>query len=103
MSVSHSIRLGGSFVDLKRRGTLSLHHPDMLPNTRCSVSKCFALSQARFLSTNPHFYQNRQLELFATREAKRLSLRQLVHGLSYRRDNHVRIYAPSGLFWKIYE
>ncbi|KAF8482785.1 alpha-ketoacid dehydrogenase kinase N-terminal domain-containing protein [Russula ochroleuca] len=40
--------------------------------------KCSAFRQARFQSTNVHFYQNRQLELYATREAKRLSLRQLV-------------------------
>lgn len=29
-------------------------------------------------STALHFYQNRQLELYASKEAKRLSLRQLV-------------------------
>jgi hypothetical protein len=30
---------------------------------------------------NLHFYQNRQLELYASKEAQRLSLRQLVHDL----------------------
>ncbi|KAI9442344.1 alpha-ketoacid dehydrogenase kinase N-terminal domain-containing protein [Lactarius indigo] len=33
---------------------------------------------ARFQSTSPHFYQNRQLESYAAKEAQRLSLRQLV-------------------------
>ncbi|KAF9485330.1 alpha-ketoacid dehydrogenase kinase [Pholiota conissans] len=33
----------------------------------------------QYTSTALHFYQNRQLELFASREAKRLTLRQLVY------------------------
>lgn len=32
----------------------------------------------RHASTALHFYQNRQLELYASKEAKRLTLRQLV-------------------------
>jgi hypothetical protein len=58
-----------------------LRHPSMVPNSRCSVLKCSAFRQARFQSTNFHFYQNRQLELYAAKEAQRLSLRQLVHDL----------------------
>jgi hypothetical protein len=54
-------------------------HLGMLPNSRCSVLKCSAFRQARFQSTSLHFYQNRQLELYAAKEAQRLSLRQLVH------------------------
>ncbi|KAI9509488.1 alpha-ketoacid dehydrogenase kinase N-terminal domain-containing protein [Russula earlei] len=50
----------------------------MILNTRYTVSKCLTLSRARFQSTNLHFYQNRKLEEYATKEAKRLSLRQLV-------------------------
>jgi len=33
---------------------------------------------ARQVSTALHFYQNRQLELYASKETKRLTLRQLV-------------------------
>jgi len=51
----------------------------MFPNSRCSVWKCPAFRQARFQSTSLHFYHNRQLELYAAKEARRLSLRQLVH------------------------
>ena len=58
------------------------HHLGMVPcmvrNFRSSTLKCSAFRQARFQSTNPHFYQNRQLEQYAAREAQRLSLRQLV-------------------------
>ncbi|KAI0305582.1 alpha-ketoacid dehydrogenase kinase N-terminal domain-containing protein [Multifurca ochricompacta] len=36
-----------------------------------------ALVRARFQSTSLHFYQNRQLEYYAAKEAQRLSLRQL--------------------------
>ena len=32
----------------------------------------------RFASTAVHFYQNKQLELYASKEANRLTLRQLV-------------------------
>ncbi|KIM90835.1 hypothetical protein PILCRDRAFT_94521 [Piloderma croceum F 1598] len=35
-------------------------------------------NRVRFQSTALHFYQNRQLELYASKEAKRLTLRQLV-------------------------
>ncbi|KAG2156089.1 hypothetical protein DEU56DRAFT_765508 [Suillus clintonianus] len=35
-------------------------------------------SQVQTQSTALHFYQNRQLELYASKEAHRLSLRQLV-------------------------
>ncbi|KAI0268576.1 branched-chain alpha-ketoacid dehydrogenase [Russula aff. rugulosa BPL654] len=50
----------------------------MVLNSRYSVLKCSAFRQARFLSSNFHFYQNRQLELYAAKKAQRLSLRQLV-------------------------
>jgi hypothetical protein len=53
--------------------------PGMVPNSRCPVLNFSAFRQARFQSTNFHFYQNRQLELYAAKEAQRLSLRQLVH------------------------
>jgi hypothetical protein len=53
----------------------------MVPNTRYFMSRCLSLTQARFQSMNLHFYQNRQLELYASKEAQRLSLRQLVHNL----------------------
>lgn len=36
------------------------------------------LGSMRFASTARHFYQNRQLELYASKEAQRLTLRQLV-------------------------
>ena len=58
---------------------LSLRHLGMIPNSRCSVLKRSAFRHARFQSTNLNFYQNRQLELYAAKEAQRLSLRQLVH------------------------
>ncbi|CAA7259766.1 unnamed protein product [Cyclocybe aegerita] len=35
-------------------------------------------ASTRYFSTALHFYQNRQLELYASKEAKRLTLRQLV-------------------------
>jgi hypothetical protein len=35
-------------------------------------------SSTRSVSTATQFYQNRQLELYASKEAKRLTLRQLV-------------------------
>jgi hypothetical protein len=64
-----------------RRFALLSHHLGMVRNFRCSTLKCSAFRQARFQSTNPHFYQNRQLEQYAAREAQRLSLRQLVRYL----------------------
>jgi len=57
----------------------SLRHLGMIPNSRCSVLKRSAFRHARFQSSNLNFYQNRQLELYAAKEAQRLSLRQLVH------------------------
>ncbi|KAI0268690.1 alpha-ketoacid dehydrogenase kinase [Gloeopeniophorella convolvens] len=50
----------------------------MLTGSRNVLIKRSALVQARLQSTGSHFYQNRQLELYAAREAQRLSLRQLV-------------------------
>ena len=38
---------------------------------------------ARRASTALHFYQNRQLELYASKEANRLTLRQLVIPVSF--------------------
>jgi hypothetical protein len=37
-----------------------------------------AIPPCRYASTALQFYQNRQLELYASKEAKRLTLRQLV-------------------------
>lgn len=37
------------------------------------------LAGSRLISNAVHFYQNKQLELYASREARRLTLRQLVH------------------------
>ena len=76
-----------SLTDAKGVGSHAIHFNrtllstslGMVPNFRCSVLKRSAFRQARFQSTNPHFYQNRQLELYAAREAQRLSLRQLVN------------------------
>lgn len=58
-------------------------------------------SQLRSQSTAVHFYQNRQLELYASKEAKRLTLRQLVFfGRSMDKDrliksaNYVRTELP---------
>jgi pyruvate dehydrogenase kinase 2/3/4 len=42
------------------------------------IHKVRILQFFRRESTALHFYQNRQLELYASREAKRLTLRQLV-------------------------
>jgi pyruvate dehydrogenase kinase 2/3/4 len=42
------------------------------------IHKVKILQFFRRESTALHFYQNRQLELYASREAKRLTLRQLV-------------------------
>ena len=39
--------------------------------------------RVRHASTALHFYQNRQLELYASKEANRLTLRQLVIPLSF--------------------
>jgi hypothetical protein len=41
-----------------------------------SLKRCHVRS---LKSAALHFYQNRQLELYASKEAKRLTLRQLVH------------------------
>lgn len=52
----------------------------MILRYKVSHSQRLALcrAQARFQSTSSHFYQNRQLETYAAKEAQRLSLRQLV-------------------------
>ncbi|KAH9056571.1 alpha-ketoacid dehydrogenase kinase N-terminal domain-containing protein [Lactarius vividus] len=52
----------------------------MILRYKVSLSQRFApcRAQARFQSTSLHFYQNRQLETYAAKEAQRLSLRQLV-------------------------
>ncbi|KAI9461295.1 alpha-ketoacid dehydrogenase kinase N-terminal domain-containing protein [Lactarius psammicola] len=52
----------------------------MILNSKISSSRrlAFRRVQARFQSTSLHFYQNRQLESYAAKEAQRLSLRQLV-------------------------
>jgi hypothetical protein len=48
--------------------------------TGSSIAKeSLKLCHVRSQSTALHFYQNRQLELYASKEAKRLTLRQLVH------------------------
>lgn len=46
--------------------------------TRQSMRYISSLGSIRAQSTALHFYQNRQLELYASQEAKRLTLRQLV-------------------------
>ena len=43
--------------------------------SRCLVRR---LPSRRPLSTAPQFYQNRQLDIYAAKEAHRLTLRQLV-------------------------
>ena len=42
------------------------------------IHKVKTLQSFRRESTALHFYQNKQLELYASKEAKRLTLRQLV-------------------------
>lgn len=56
--------------------------------TLISLSATKALPPCRYASTALQFYQNRQLELYASKEAKRLTLRQLVN------PNHVFVADP---------
>ncbi|KAL0949535.1 hypothetical protein HGRIS_009585 [Hohenbuehelia grisea] len=58
------------------RRPIGRHHHHPRPRPYCgSVGSTIP---ARRQSTAVHFYQNRQLELYASKEAKRLTLRQLV-------------------------
>lgn len=59
-------------------------------------------------STARHFYQNRQLELYASKEAQRLTLRQLVRIIVGPRweDNQCSkcpAWRLSGLLWATYD
>lgn len=63
------------------------------------------IGRARQESTALHFYQNRQLELYASKEANRLTLRQLVGPVfssAYVTRNHLST-SNTGLFWSTYE
>ncbi|THH15041.1 hypothetical protein EW146_g5379 [Bondarzewia mesenterica] len=73
----------------------------MLNSLRRPVKSFTQAAASRLLSTAAHFYQNRQLELYAAKQAQRLSLRQLVfYGRSMTEDrliknaNYVRTELP---------
>lgn len=57
----------------------------------------------RSTSTALHFYQNRQLDLYAAKEAKRLTLRQLVCSSKQIFKSNWRVLPLLGLFWAPYE
>lgn len=48
----------------------------------CFVRQLPLYPHTRPLSTGLHFYRNRQLDIYAAKEAHRLTLRQLVYHLS---------------------
>lgn len=54
------------------------------------------------MSSALHFYSNKQLELYAAKEAKRLTLRQLVR-IWWRTVLLVLKPDPAGLLWQIDE
>ena len=54
-------------------------------------------------STALHFYQNKQLELYASKEAKRLTLRQLVCFSSVPASIFSNLILATGLLWAFYE
>lgn len=45
---------------------------------RATKHRARVITRIRSVSTTAHFYQNRQLELYASKETQRLTLRQLV-------------------------
>lgn len=53
------------------RPTLTMFWQRLRPQLPCPHARC--------RSTALHFYQNRQLDVYAAKEAHRLTLRQLVH------------------------
>ena len=60
---------------------------------------CAALRHA---STALHFYQNKQLDLYASKEAKRLTLRQLVNSLSLISPFPAFFMHLTGILWALY-
>ena len=61
-------------------------------------------TSTRQASTALHFYQNRQLELYASKETKRLTLRQLVSEVFLSQTNPIhKVVKNPGLFWSIHE
>lgn len=88
--------------------------------TKRQINRCFAstqkpahcksvntawLPQRRSVSDHGHFYRNRQLELYTVKEARRLTLRQLVRSpfvlLSQPSSKMKRIFL--GLVWPLYD
>ena len=59
-----------------RASTLKTLAGHALPSSRLRSAE--PLAPARLVSTAVHFYQNRQLEAYASKPATRLTLRQLV-------------------------
>ena len=57
--------------------------------------------QCKRISSAVHFYQNRNLEAYASRPATRMTLRQLVRGHFFAREAWAEKCA--GILWKIYE
>ena len=63
----------------------------------------------RCISDHGHFYRNRQLELYAAKEARRLTLRQLVRSPKPLRDSSPPAHSPNmkrnflGLVWPLYD
>lgn len=58
----------------------------------CLVRRLSSRPRTRSLSTALHFYQNRQLDIYAAKEAHRLTLRQLVRDFSYCRPTPAQPY-----------
>jgi hypothetical protein len=86
-SAGSSARLG---VTATAGSNLLLRHAAKARPRRASTQRTY-VTNAPTPSSGMHFYQNRQLELYASREAKRLSLRQLVRALRCSGAEDVRV------------
>ena len=61
------------------------------------------ITGVRSISTAVHFYQNRQLELYASKEAQRLTLRQLVCWNVRWNCDYAMIMLCIGVLWTLHE
>lgn len=68
--------------------SLSLSSPSMLPRCRTLYRHTPIPAHRNYASSALHFYANKQLELYAAKETKRLTLRQLVRDQGARGEPH---------------